>query len=225
MNFLAFRCFNCQQSLAIDHHGFCSQCYKKIKKHPYCGCCGSKLLNYHNGCGKCLSLKYKWHNIIQVSEYSPLLAGWIHQFKFHKAYHFDQALARLLLLAVKNAQRELSLSLPEVIMPVPLHWQRYWSRGYNQSELISVHLSRLLNIPLDIDSLSRIRATPPQRELSAKERKKNLAQAFKYQPQKHYKRVAIIDDVVTTGSTMNAICRELLKNEVEEIQVWTLARA
>ncbi|WP_301098921.1 phosphoribosyltransferase family protein [Otariodibacter sp.] len=225
MNFFAFCCFNCHHPLAIEHHGFCSQCYKQIKKQPYCGCCGSKLLDYHNGCGKCIKLNYKWHRIVQVSEYSPLLAEWIHQFKFHKAYHLDQALARLLLLAVKNAQRELFLSLPEIIIPVPLHWQRYWSRGYNQSELIAIHLSRWFNIPLDIDSLSRIRATSPQRELSAKERKRNLTRAFKYHPKKYYKRVAIVDDVVTTGSTMNAICQELLKNGVEEIQVWTLARA
>ena len=124
-----------------------------------------------------------------------------------------------------NAKRCHALTLPEVILPVPLFWQREWHRGYNQAVLISQFLAKWLNIPLDTQSLLRIKATRSQRELTAQERRRNLKGAFCYRPIQPYKRVAIVDDVVTTGSTLNAICAELLKQGVEEIQVWTLARA
>lgn len=86
-------------------------------------------------------------------------------------------------------------------------------------------LSKWLQIPLDSKSLTRNRATVSQRELTATERRRNLRKAFSYQPLEKYKSVAIVDDVVTTGSTLNTICTELLKAEVKDIQVWTLARA
>lgn len=225
MNIGQFRCFNCERRLAISLHGFCSCCYKKIQQSPYCGYCGSLLLENSVGCGRCLKEKHKWHKLVQISCYKPPLTQWIAEFKFHNRYYLDHALARLLLLAILNAKREHHLILPEIIIPVPLHWQRNWRRGYNQSELLAIHLSRWLNIPYDIQSLVRIRSTLSQRKLSGKERRRNLKNAFCYNPIKHYKRVAILDDVVTTGTTINTICIELLKKGVQDIQVWCLCRA
>ncbi len=225
MNIGQFRCFHCERKLAISSHGFCSYCYKQIQQSAYCGCCGYLLLENNVGCGNCLKDNSKWHRFVQISWYKAPLIHWISDFKFHQRYYLDKALARLLLLAIINAKREHSLRLPEVIIPVPLHWKRYWQRGYNQSELLAKPLSKWLGIPCDTKSLIRSRSTIPQRELSAKERRKNLKNAFCYQPIKSYKRVAIVDDVVTTGSTINVICVELLKQGVEEIQVWTLCRA
>lgn len=227
MNRLGFRCFHCDKSLAIVNHGFCSRCVKLLSCSPYCGHCGSLLAENSLSCGECLQNEPKWQRMVQVSVYKKPLADWIHRFKFHQQYWLDQPLARLLLLAVKQAQREHGLVLPEVILPVPLFWQRHWKRGYNQAELIACHLSRWLNIPLDTQSLSRIRHTASQRELTAQERRLNLKNAFCFEPQagKFYERIAIVDDVVTTGSTLNAICREIKRVGVKEVQVWTLARA
>ena len=225
MNFWEFRCFHCHKSLAIASHGFCSRCSRLLKQSAYCGQCGSPLLEYRRHCGNCAKDEPKWHRIVQVSAYKPPLAEWIHRFKFQQQHYLDQALARLLLLAIYNAKRCHSLTLPEVILPVPLFWQRQCQRGYNQAVLISQFLAKWLNIPLDTQSLLRIKATRSQRELTAQERRRNLKGAFCYRPIQPYKRVAIVDDVVTTGSTLNAICAELLKQGVEEIQVWTLARA
>ncbi|AKO36114.1 competence protein ComF [[Haemophilus] ducreyi] len=224
MNWLGFRCFACQSPLAIASHGICSGCVAKIKRHCYCGHCGSLLLENRNACGECLRNEPKWHHLVQVSRYQPPLSDWIHRFKFQHQYWLDRALARLLLLVIKQAQRERQLSLPEVILPVPLFWQRQWQRGFNQAALLAKYLSAWLAIPLDCASLQRIRSTRSQRELSAVERSYNLRGAFYYQPTKKYQSVAIVDDVVTTGSTLNAICSELLKQGVQDIQVWTLAR-
>ncbi len=225
MNFLQFRCFHCEKLLAISSHGFCCRCYRKLPITPYCGSCGSILLENSLGCGNCLKDDPKWNQFLQICWYKAPLNHWIAEFKFHQKHYLDNALARLLLLAVKKAQREHALKLPEVIIPVPLHWKRQFKRGYNQAELLAIPLARWLKIPCDTQSLARIRHTQPQRELSAKARRYNLKKAFCYQPIQHYTRVAIVDDVVTTGSTINAICIELRKQGVKEIQVWALCRA
>lgn len=220
-----FRCFHCERPLALNRHGFCSRCIKQLKKQPYCLHCGSPLPSFQPHCGHCLRDEPKWQRILQISGYHAPLAEWIHLFKFQQQYWLDQALARLLLLEIYDQRRHRFFALPEVILPVPLFWQRQWQRGYNQAERLARPLSKWLNIPLDTQSLQRVRPTISQRELTAAERRRNLRGAFTYQPQMPYKRVAIVDDVVTTGSTINAICAELRKQGVEEIQVWALARA
>lgn len=225
MNFWQFRCIQCESILALGSHGICCRCYRQIKQTPYCGRCGESLPTAALSCGECLRHEPKWHRIVQVSEYKPPFSDLIHRFKFRQHYWLDRSLARLLLLAVKKAQREQQLILPEVMIPVPLFWQRHWRRSFNQAELITRFLARWLDIPADHESLQRVRSTRSQRELNAAGRRKNVKGAFVFEPKKNYRRVAIIDDVVTTGSTVNAVCRELLKREVEEIQIWTLARA
>ncbi|AUI65078.1 MULTISPECIES: phosphoribosyltransferase family protein [Glaesserella] len=225
MNLGDFRCIHCQRKLAIASHGICSRCNALLARHSYCGSCGSLLLSDHNYCGNCLKDEPKWHHIVQIADYKPPLTEWIHRFKFQQQYWLDQPLARLLLLAIYQARRTHQLILPDVIFPVPLYWQREWQRGYNQAGLLAQYLAKWLNLPLDLHSLQRIRATSPQRELTEQERRRNLRNAFVYQPKQPYQRVALVDDVVTTGSTINAICAELLKQGVKEIQVWTLARA
>lgn len=225
MNRLSFRCFHCHRPLSLSFHGFCYRCVKLLNQNAYCGHCGSPLLEHRNSCGNCLRDEPKWHRLVKIADYKPPLAEWIHRFKFQQQHHLDHALARLLLLAIYAAKRHHALTLPEVIFPVPLFWRREWQRGYNQATLIASPLAKWLNIPLDCTSLTRVRATQSQRELTAAQRRQNLKKAFVYQPVKPYRRVAVVDDVVTTGSTLNAICVELLKQNVQEIQVWTLARA
>lgn len=225
MNYWGFRCIHCQKPLSLAKHAICSVCYREIEKSCYCGCCGALLLENQLHCGNCLRDEPKWHRIVQVGYYKPPLSEWIHRFKFQQQFWLDQGLARLLLLAIKQAQRTHRLVLPEVIFPVPLFWQREWARGFNQSLLLARYLSTWLRIPLDTVSLQRINATYPQRELTASERKRNVKGAFRYTPSRAYQCVAIVDDVVTTGSTLNAICLQLRKQGVKHIQAWTLARA
>lgn len=225
MNIWGFRCFHCQRTLHIASHGFCNRCVALIKTEPYCTCCGSPLTAYHPRCGHCQNNEIKWQQIVQISRYNSPLADWIHRFKFQNQPYLDEALARLLLLAVKNAQREYQLPRPQVILPVPLFWQRQWQRGYNQAECLATHLARWLDIPMDKHALTRIKATLSQRQLSATARAKNVKNAFRYQVLTPYHSVAVIDDVITTGSTLNAICTQLRKQGVQHIQVWALARA
>jgi ComF family protein len=114
--------------------------------------------------------------------------------------------------------------LPEVLLPVPLHRKRLLDRGYNQAFEIAQALSHLLDIPVDTRTLSRIRDTHSQSGLSAYQREKNILKAFAYNASTPYSHVAVVDDIVTTGSTANEITKTLHRAGVRRVEIWGLAR-
>lgn len=225
MNIFGFSCVECQVTLAIANHGLCCRCNKKIRRFNYCGRCGTELPRNNLQCGKCLRSELDWDRIVIIGHYQEPLSTLIHQFKFQKKFFLDRTLARLLLLAIYQARRTHQLVLPDVILPVPLHHKRQWQRGYNQADLIAQYLSKWLKIRCDNQLLQRHRHTHTQRGLSATARKKNLQGAFSLSQNNTYQSVALVDDVITTGSTLNEISRLLRQNGVKHIQVWGLARA
>lgn len=113
---------------------------------------------------------------------------------------------------------------PEAIIPVPLHRQRYQERGFNQAIEIGRTLSRRLGVPMDPTVCRRVRATAAQARLAGRERRRNLNQAFVVRPEPGYRTVAILDDVVTTGATVNEVALALRRAGVEAIEVWACAR-
>ena len=115
--------------------------------------------------------------------------------------------------------------LPDCIIPIPLHSSRLVSRGYNQSVELARPLSKQLGIRLDITSCKRVRATKPQSELPAKKRKKNVRDAFSVSAGISYSHVLLVDDVITTGSTVNELARILHLAGVSRIDVLACARA
>ena len=146
--------------------------------------------------------------------------------KLITAYKFNQQLGLRDYFAEQMAARlHTRTDLPELLIPVPLHRYRLFTRGYNQSADLSRKLGQLLDIDVDIQSLQRIRPTLPQSSLPFKQRQKNLRGAFHCQPLKHYQHVALIDDVYTTGHTVAEAGRCLQKQGVTELEVWTIARA
>ncbi|HIF18607.1 MAG TPA: ComF family protein, partial [Cycloclasticus sp.] len=113
----------------------------------------------------------------------------------------------------------------DALIAVPLHTQRLKERGFNQSEQIAQHIHKALDIPLLPHALKRNINTASQASLSADERRKNIKGAFDYQIQTKFQRVAIIDDVVTTGSTANEIAKTLKKSGIKQVDIWAFARA
>jgi len=114
---------------------------------------------------------------------------------------------------------------PDCIVPVPLHFIREFQRGYNQAELIAKQLSYNLEIPLNRNLIKRIRHTPSQSSLSKKERQRNLRKAFVCTQSEMPKFIALVDDVMTTGSTVEAITKILFGAGVKRVDVWCCARA
>lgn len=116
--------------------------------------------------------------------------------------------------------------LPEVLMPVPLHPERQWGRGYNQSHLLAQKLARHFNLPLDYRSCCRVKNTAQQARLPSRAaRYTNVYEAFAYfPPYPAWRHVALIDDVFSTGSTLNEITRVLLAGGVTRVDIWCCAR-
>ena len=110
-------------------------------------------------------------------------------------------------------------------MPVPLHSSRLRQRGFNQSIEIARVISKKRHIPIEYDAVIRQRSTVSQTGLNAQQRRKNMKDAFILQANFNYKHVLIIDDVVTTGSTVNELAVLLKKNGVERVGVLSIARA
>lgn len=116
---------------------------------------------------------------------------------------------------------------PEVIIPMPLHPIRLRERGYNQALELARPIAKKLKIPIDKSSVERIKNTLAQARLPTKKRTQNIKQAFSVNKtkMKHYKYVAVIDDVITTGNTATELCKILYQEGVEKIDVWCTAKA
>jgi ComF family protein len=115
----------------------------------------------------------------------------------------------------------------DAIVPAPLHWGRRWNRGFNQADLLAREVSRRTGIPVD-RRLLRTRPTPPQAGLSAAERRRNLQGAFAAAGEKAAikgKNLIVIDDVMTTGATLEACARVLKRAGAAEVAALALARA
>jgi ComF family protein len=116
-----------------------------------------------------------------------------------------------------------------VVVPVPMHWTRLWSRSFNQSALIAQELARLGGMEFVPDLLLRRRRTPSMRGLSLKERRKSVAKAFEANPARSRAidgaRIILVDDVVTTGATSDGCIKTLKKSGADWVQLFCWARA
>jgi len=138
---------------------------------------------------------------------------------------FRQNLTILTLLAELMVQHIDYQQIPDALIPVPLHSKRLRERGYNQSLEIAKMMARQLRIPLATSACQRIRYTTPQAQLSGNQRKINLQDAFRTgQLKKQWQHVVLIDDVMTTGATVNELATVLLQAGIQRVDVWCCAR-
>ncbi|RKQ39482.1 DNA utilization protein GntX [Enterobacter sp. R1(2018)] len=218
-------CWLCRMPLACPTWGLCSRCVLALPAPPPC-CprCGLPAAPGVSLCGRCLQEPPPWDRLLFVTDYRPPLTSLVHQLKFCAATALAPALARLLLLKVLMALRAGSVPKPEVIISVPLHSRRAWRRGFNQSALLAAPLARWLQCDFQQASVRRVRATTAQHQLSARLRRSNLRGAFRVEFPVAGRHMVIVDDVVTTGSTVAEIARLLKKQGAATIQVWCLCR-
>ena len=218
-------CWLCRMPLALSHWGICSVCERAARRHePLCPRCGLPCAHPTMPCGRCLQKPPPWQRLITVSDYAPPLSTLIHQLKFSRRNDIAPALSRVLLLEVLQARRQTGLPLPDRLISVPLWQRRHWRRGFNQSDLLCQSLSRWLQCQWDSEAVTRTRATATQHFLSARLRKRNLKNAFRLELPVQGRHMVIVDDVVTTGSTVAEIAQLLLRNGAATVQVWCLCR-
>lgn len=171
-------------------------------------------------CGQCQNTPPHYDSATALFHYQDSARHLICALKYNNNYACARLLGELMAARLITLQE-----MPQVLIPVPLHAQRYRQRGFNQAIEICRPLTHALNIPMDTSSCLKQRATTPQSELSSKQRRENLKQAFAARKRLNYKHVAIVDDVVTTGTTVNELSKTLKQAGVSKIAVWTCARA
>jgi ComF family protein len=207
-----------------DDMDLCQDCRQELPRNLAC-CyrCGEHFeiaISAPQLCGRCLKDLPSFDETFAPFLYQSEMRHLISRLKFGNDYKNARLLGTLLAKQVAEHSE-----LPECLIPVPLHKQRYHERGFNQSIEIARQISVQLNIPMDLSSCIRSRDTGHQISLPAKQRRKNMRQAFKLVKPIHYKHIAIIDDVMTTGATVSALAKVIKQAGVSRVDVWVCARA
>ena len=191
---------------------------------PACARCGlpsARPLAPGQQCADCTVRPPPYDAVFAAFTYDPPVDELVRDLKFHGAL----APGRILGLLLAAQRRTSALPLPAVVVPLPLHRERLVSRGFNQAALIASVAARQLQLPLRPRLLQRVRATAPQSGLSAGARQHNLQGAFVARPLAGSGPVALVDDVLTTGSTAAAAARALKAAGASRVEVWVAARA
>lgn len=161
-------------------------------------------------------------NVIAVFYYQYPIDHLISALKFANKLIYAKVLGEL--MAKKLVDSYKCGSLPEVIITVPLHKHRLRERGYNQALELARPISKQLNIPINFSSCVRVKHTEAQTLIPAKQRQKNVKNVFAVDKNFSAQHVAIIDDVITTGSTIRELSKVLLQSGVSRIDVWCCAK-
>lgn len=207
----------------------CTACEHDLIQNPQvCYQCAIPLLAEVIGdkphCGECLGSPPGFTYTFASFEYCWPMDKLVQAFKFQD----DLAIGRVLsALMQKQVEALAAETMPAAIIPIPLHHSRLQQRGFNQSALLAADLAKGLGIPLWENSLLRNKAATPQSELDAKSRKKNIRGAFSLHPQTTSlpDHIALVDDVMTTGSTLSEAAGVLLAGGVKRVDCWVVARA
>ena len=226
------RCYICGKILDEDK-GICDECISKIEflNKAICYKCGAPLFEQENKenkkilCGNCL--KHKNKIIFQMMRsscvYDEFSKKLILDFKFYDKTDLAPVLAKMLFVAGKDIFAEGI----DIILPVPLHYTRLLKRRYNQSALLAKELGKLANIGVDYKNLIKRKKTKAQVDCSGNERLTNLKDAFciKYPEKLRGKKILLIDDVLTTGATLNECAKAIKSANPKSICALTVSRS
>ena len=218
-----------------DAEYVCLSCRRSIElvRHPLCSICGRPFLEASGDDHPCASCIKRPPQFVRARawvcyprealEEHPV-RNVVHKFKYGRKVSLGKPLGRLMTRGCEEFLRECRA---ELIVPVPLHARRLRWRGFNQSLLLARQVSRACGVPLDPFVLLRRRETPPQTQFAEEERRKNMRGAFVVNPYISIKKknILLIDDVYTSGATVNECSRALRRGGAAEVYVLTLARA
>lgn len=173
-------------------------------------------------CGACLRRPLPLHQAYCAYRYSYPVDHLIRALKYRGRLAYARVLGKLLAQSLAAGR---VAPWPEILIPVPLAAQRFRERGFNQAIEVGVEVAKHLRIPMRNDLLVRQRPTSEQAGLDRIGRRKNVRGAFAMQAKLPAKHVGIVDDVITTGSTVNEIAKVLRRAGAQRIEVWAVARA
>lgn len=207
--------------------GLCDPCLDEVRPGVQLGApCSRCALPLHGDaaislCGACQTRPPPFASTYRFTVYQPPVDRMIQHLKFHNKLFF----ARLLGTLMAQDIRQRRVTQPDVLLPVPLHPARLRQRGYNQALEISRDIARQLRLPVDWRCCERCKATPEQAGLPADQRGGNIKGAFRVTGDVRGRHIAVVDDVMTTGSTVTELAQTLLKQGAKRVDVWVCARA
>lgn len=226
-------CFICEKyDEEIGESYICRDCGRRIKKiiPPVCIKC-SKPIDHHKStelCRECSSEEKYFEASRSVYAYEGIIKNAIYNYKYYNKPYFLKLFGNMMLDYIKKE----NYSDYDYVLSVPLHRSKLLQRGYNQSELMARYIAKNLSLPY-IDGLKRIKKTEKQSEQSRHERRKNLKDAFAIKASFNNHNnidkiinssVLLVDDIYTTGSTVNECSRVLIDYGVKKVYVMTIAR-
>lgn len=218
------RCAFCDGLLGYREKYLCPQCRSRIPepiREPRCKKCGKPIVSREKEyCYDCSRQEPAFTRGMGLFLYEDPLKTSLMGLKFKGRKEYGIFLGKLMVIYGKNFIEQIH---PQVILPVPIHRKKKSVRGYNQAEVLAIEISRGFSIPIRTDLVLRKKSTKAQKELSRKERKKNMEQAFTVKREvAFYQSVLLVDDIYTTGSTTDAIAGKLRKAGVKDVYVLTL---
>jgi len=210
---------------SADSHRRRDLCLPCERELPWLGAscerCAYPMGNSAELCGRCLQSPPSFNHTTALWHYQGPVQHLISQFKYQHRTSYGRVMSELL----TEALRQRSAPPPELIAAVPMHWRRRWQRGGNHCDKLAEILAKALDVPV-LTGLRRVTHGPTQQGLSARERQRNLKGAFTLKPGVNIegKSIALVDDVLTTGATAEAISNTLRRAGAREVRVWCLAR-
>jgi ComF family protein len=221
-------CAGCGGDLDLDDEHLCWDCRSSIQiiSHPFCSICGNPLegrVDHRYTCFLCNEAKPHFDRARCAARFHGVVADMVHGFKYRQALWLEHDLASLLMACCET---HYDLPSIDLVACVPLFPKRQRERGYNQSALLAGRLARHLRRPCRPNSIRRVRDTRTQTHLTASERASNVRAAFEVTRPGSVtgRRVLLVDDVMTTGATVNECSRALKDAGAREVLVVALAR-
>ncbi|RTL53751.1 MAG: ComF family protein [Bradyrhizobiaceae bacterium] len=219
-------CVSCREP--VEGEGLCPVCWSRLSfiAPPYCPRLGIPFV-YDPGPGllsmEAIAAPPAYQRARAAVRYDDVARTLVHALKYQDRTDLAPAMGRWM----AHAGREL-LGEADALVPVPLHWKRSWSRRYNQSGALARAIEKQSGVPVNMESLGRVRPTHQQVGLSRTERAANVQGAFKVAKEKKShvagKRLVLVDDVLTSGATVDACARALLRGGAASVDVLVFAR-
>ena len=209
-------CVLCQAT-SEEYTVLCKHCLNDLPWHTSKSCMRCGLVANNLICGNCIKEPPHFDKTYALFNYTYPTDRLIQHYKYNHALYLSQTFGLLM--------GEIILGKPiDLIIPMPLHPLRLQERGFNQSLEIAKVVAKFANIPLAPNICQKIRNTPPQASLKLKDRTKSIKGAFNCIENLSGKRVALIDDVMTTGASLNELAKMIKINDASEVSCFVLAR-
>jgi ComF family protein len=219
-------CASCREPVGSD--GLCPACWSKLSfiAPPYCERLGIPFA-YDPGPGilsmEAIADPPAYRRARAAVRFDDVARTLVHALKYGDRLDLAPMMGRWMATAGRSLTAE-----ADAMIPVPLHWRRYWARRFNQSAVLAEAIARASQVPLVLSALKRVKATPQQVGLSQSARALNVQGAFRVTPSGKAavagRRLILVDDVITTGATVDACARALLRAGAAEVNVLTFAR-